>query len=54
MPFIELKASSASSITSLNALKGKKLFRASSAANMKLEYDRVNAKLAVPVLLCMD
>lgn len=48
MPFIEeLKASSASSITSVTALKGEEIIlRASSAANIKLdlEYDRVNAK----------
>jgi hypothetical protein len=48
MPLIEeLKASSASSMTSKNILKGDEItIRASSAANIKLEleYDRVNAK----------
>lgn len=48
MPFIEeLKASSSSSISSSNTLKGEEIaIRASSAANIKLnlEFDRVNAK----------
>jgi hypothetical protein len=48
MPFIEeLKASSTSSITSINKLKGEEIIlRASSAATIKLdlEYDRINAK----------
>ncbi|MBC5841319.1 DUF2807 domain-containing protein [Flavobacterium sp. F-380] len=48
MPLIEeLKASSSSSISGTNTLKGEEIvIRASSAANIKLdlEYDRVNAK----------
>lgn len=58
MPYIEeLKASSASTVTSINTLRGEELtLRASSAANMNLdlEYDHVDAKASSASSVAMN
>lgn len=58
MPYIEeLRASSASTVTSINTLRGEELtLRASSAANMNLdlEYDHVDAKASSASSVAMN